>query len=899
MLRKPALDYFFKPGAIAVIGASPGEGSIGFTLLTNLKKDGFTGPIYPINPRHEEILGLKTYPSIAAVGSPIDLTVIAVPIQGVPAAMKECGEARVKAAIIISAGGKEVGEKGVRIEEEIRSEAQRSGIRYLGPNCMGILSPVNSLNASFAAHSAEPGSLALLSQSGAICSAILDWAASEKIGFSHFVSVGSMADLDFADMIDYLGNDPSARSIIIYMENMTRHRKFMSAARSVSRVKPIIVVKSGRSEAAAKAAASHTGALAGQDEAYNAAFRRAGIIRVDTISQLFSCAEALDKMQRPTGDKLAIITNAGGPGVMAVDAFSKWRFEPATLSPETLQKLDAFLPPFWSRGNPIDILGDAPPDRYVQAVHVCLEASELSGLIVILTPQAMTDPTGVAKALANEIKDRQKPFMAVWMGARDVEAGIRILNEARIPTFATPEEAVDTFMHMYSYSRKLEFLQETPPSLPREIQVNTGQARTFINECLKRREKILTEIESKAILSAYGIPVNRTVVASSPQAAAMAAKGIGFPVVVKIYSPDITHKSDVDGVRLHLRSEQEVAAAFEEITSRTRKLKPDARISGVTVQSQVKKSEIELIVGSKRDPQFGPLILFGMGGILTEVLKDSAVALPPLNLLLARRLMERTQVYRILQGYRNIPAANVDLVAEFLVRISQLVTDFPEIVELDLNPVVISDGCPVAIDARIVVEPSEVPAPRHLIISPYPNQYESDWMLKDGTPVLIRPMKPEDESLVADLLDNCSEQTIYFRYFSVIKSWPHEALIRFTQNDYDREIGLVAIGLPPGPTVMMGVGRLVMTPEPDAAEFAVIVADPWQSEGLGWKLIERVIEIAKEKGVRTLYGEVLAQNRPMLDIAKKIGFNILGPEEGTCRVELDPASWTGADYKDA
>jgi acetyltransferase len=483
--------------------------------------------------------------------------------------------------------------------------------------------------------------------------------------------------------------------------------------------------------------------------------------------------------------------------------------------------------------------------------------------------------------------------MVVWMGARNVEAGIRILNEASIPTFATPEEAVDTFMHMYSYSRNLELLQETPPSLPYGIQVNTREARTFIDECLKRGEKVLTEIESKAILSAYGIPVNRTIVASSPPAAAEAARSIGFPVVVKIYSPDISHKSDVDGVREYLRSEQEVTAAFEEITSRARRLKPEARISGVTVQSHVKKSEIELIVGSKRDPQFGPLIVFGMGGILTEVLKDSAVDLPPLNLLLARRLMERTRVYRLLQGYRNIPAANVDLVAEFLVRISQLVSDFPEIVELDLNPVVISDGRPVAVDARIAIEPSEVVAPRHLIISPYPNQYESNWLLKDGTPVLIRPVKPEDEPLVADLLHNCSEQTIYFRYFGVNKNWPHESLIRFTQNDYDREIGIAAIGLPPGPSVMMGVGRLVMTPERDSAEFAVIVADRWQGAGLGMKLVEQVIEIAKENGVRTLSGDVLAENRPMLSLVKKMGFKILSPEMGTCRVELDPASRTG------
>ncbi len=890
MLQKPVLDYFFKPGAIAIVGASSKVGSIGFTLLSNLTKGGFTGPIYPINPNHDEILGHKAYACVSAVGSPIDLAIIAVPIRETPAIMKECGEARVKGVIIISAGGKEVGEEGARLEAEIASEAKRAGIRYLGPNCMGIISPVNNLNASFAAHSAEPGSLALLSQSGAVCSAILDRAAVEKIGFSHFVSIGSMADLDFADLIDYLGNDPKARSIIIYMENMTRHRKFMSAARSVSRIKPIIIVKSGRSEAAAKAAASHTGSLAGRDDAYNAAFRRAGIIRVDTISQLFSCAQALGKMQRPTGASIAFITNAGGPGVMAVDALSNWGGEPAQLGADTFKKLDELLPAFWSRGNPIDILGDAPPERYVRAVHICLEDRELSGLIVILTPQAMTDPTGVAKALAGEVKNRSKPLMAVWMGARDVEAGIGILNEAGIPTFETPEQAVDTFMHMYSYTRNLELLQETPPSFPHEIQVNTRQARTFINECLRRGERILTEVESKAILSAYGIPVNRTVVASTPQAAAEAAKHIGFPVVVKIFSPDITHKSDVDGVRLNLKDEREVAAAFEEITSRVAGTRPEARIAGVTVQNQVKKSEIELIVGSKHDPQFGPLLLFGMGGVLTEVFKDSAVTLPPLNLLLARRLMERTRVHRLLQGYRNIAPANLDLTAEFLVRVSQLVSDFPEIVELDLNPVAISNGRPVAIDARIVVQTSELTAPHHLIISPYPNQYESEWMLEDGTPVLIRPMKPEDEFMVKVLLDNCSPETIYFRYFSVVKNWPHESLVRFTQYDYDREIGIAAIGLPPGPATMMGVGRLVMPPERPDAEFAVIVADPWQGKGLGEKLIERVIEIAGENGVQTLVGDVLPENEKMLSLVKKLGFKLLRLEEGTCKVELDMAS---------
>ena len=886
-MREPFLDHFFKPQAVAVVGASPREESIGFTLVNNLQQGGFPGKIYPINPKHEEIIGLKTYATLAAVQAPIDLAIIAVPIKGVPAILKECGPARVPGAIIISAGGKETGVGGAEIEAEIKAAAAQSGVRYLGPNCLGILCPSQRLNASFAGIDAAPGSLALLSQSGAICSSILDWAAVANIGFSHFVSVGSMADIDFADMIDYLGNEDKASSIIIYMENLARHRKFMSAARSVSRVKPIIVVKSGRSRAAAKAAASHTGALAGQDDTYNAAFRRAGVIRVDTISQLFDCAEALGKMQRPAGGRLAVITNAGGPGVMAVDAFSKWNLEPPALSDATLQALNQFLPPMWSHANPIDILGDAPPEHYLKAVQVCLEAPEFQGMVVILSPQAMTDPTAVARALA-EVTSRAKPVIAVWMGGRMVAEGISILIQAGIPTFPSPEEAVDSFMQMYTYSRNLELLQETPPRLPHDLTVNSKQARTFIDECFKREVKVLSEIESKAILSAYGIPVNHTVVASSAEAAVKAAKAMGFPVVLKVHSPDISHKSEVDGVRLHLHHEAEVLAAYEEITAKARAALPEARLYGVTVQAQVLKGDLELILGSKRDPDFGPIILFGLGGVLTEAFRDTAVDLPPLNLLLARRLMERTQVYRLLQGFRNIPPANQEAVEEILVRLSQLVTDFPEIVELDINPLLIAAGQPVAVDARMVIEASSLPAPRHLIISPYPNQYESDWLLKDGTPVLLRPMRPEDEPLTAELLHNCSDDTIYFRYFHLIKKWTHQMLIRFTQNDYDREIGLAAFGQPPGPETMMGVGRLVMTPERDAAEFAVIVADPWQGKGLGQKLIERVMEIARENGVNLLWGEVLAANQPMLELVKKLGFRVTRSESDDIRrVEME------------
>ncbi len=887
-MRDHLLDYFFKPQAVAVIGASAKEQTIGFNLLNNLRKDGFQGNIYPINPKYEQIMGLQAYPSLTAVQAPIDLAIIAVPIKGVPEIIKECGQTQVPGAIIISAGGKETGPEGKDLELAIKAEAERSGVRYLGPNCLGILCPPHRLNASFAALSAAPGSLALLSQSGAICSAILDWAATEKIGFSHFVSIGSMADIDFADMIDYLGNDEQAKSIIIYMENMTRHRKFMSAARSVSRVKPIIVVKSGRSQAAAKAAASHTGAMAGQDSTYNAAFRRAGIIRVDTISQLFGCAAALGKMQRPTGQDLAIITNAGGPGVMAVDAFSKWNREPAFLSPATVRRLNEFLPPMWSHANPIDVLGDARPEHYLQAVKVCLEAPEIRGLVVILSPQAMTDPTGVAQALAKGVTSWAKPLIAVWMGSKHVAAGIRLLNEAGIPTFSTPEEAVDTFMEMYSYSRNLELLQETPPHMPYDLKVNTKQVRAFIEEHFKRGAKILTEIESKAILSAYGIPVNHTEAASSAAAAAKAAKAIGFPVVVKVNSPDISHKSDINGVQAHLHTEADVIAAFEEIAEAVRTKKPGAKLFGVTVQTQVQPADLELILGSKRDPDFGPIILFGLGGVLTEAFRDTAVDLPPLNLLLARRLMERTKVFSLLRGFRNIPAANLARIEEILVRLSQLVTDFPEIVELDINPLLIAGGQPVAVDARIAIEPSSVQAPRHLIISPYPNEFESDWLLKDGTPVLLRPMRPEDEPLMAEMLASCSDETLYYRHFRLIKKWTHQMLIRFTQNDYDREIGIGAFGQPPGPEVMMGGGRLVRISERDAAEFAVLVADPWQGLGLGQKLIERVIEVARETGVKHLWGEVLAENQPMLEMVKKLGFTIKrDPDSNTRRVSLE------------
>jgi acetyltransferase len=884
-LEKRDLDYLFKPDSVAVIGASEKENSIGRSLVLNLKQADFPGAIYPINPRYSQILGLPAFPAVLELKASIDLAVIAIPIQDVPRVMQECGEAGVKTAVIISAGGRETGPEGEKIEAAIHAEALKWGIRYLGPNCWGVLCPPCRLHASFSPHFARPGSLAFISQSGALCSSIIGWAGQKNIGFSHFLSFGSKADLDFADLIDYLGNEDKVRSIILYMEYLTRHRKFMSAARSVSRVKPIIVIKAHRTFAGARGVTASGVVWPGKDTAYTAAFRRAGIIRVDTFAQLFDCAEALDKVQRPLGSNLGIITNAGGPGTMAVDALSRWQVEPPVLNPKTLEKLREILPPYRIPGNPINLPGDATPERYARAVQIAIEAPELSGLVIILSPQALTDPTGAAQAVVDAVKGKAKPVFAIWMGGDEVAAGTRILNDAGIPTFETPEPAVDTFLEMYSYSRNLELLQQTPPRLPKEFQVNTPQARAFIEQCLARGQRSLTPLESKAILSAYGIPTNPTIAAASRPEAVRAAKDIGFPVVLKIHSPDFNPKTMEGGVRYYLRDEKEVSAAYEQIVEEVSAGHPDAKILGVTVESQEREPDCQLFIGSKRDPDFGPLILFGLGGTFTDIMEDYAIELPPLNVHLAQSLMKRTRIFQVLQGYRHLRPA-LDFLVELLVRISQLVTDFPEIVDLDINPLLLIGNRVVAVDARIIIEPSTVAAPRHLIISPYPNQYESHWLLRDGTPILLRPMKPEDEPLVFDFLNKCSDETIYFRYFKLIKNWTHEMLIRFTQNDYDRELGLMAVAQPPSPEVMLGVSRLVMDADRKKGEFAVIVGDPWQGKGLGPKLLEQLIAVARDLGLHLLYGDVMAQNKPMLEMAKKAGFHSKRLGEGVIRIEM-------------
>ena len=705
------LDKIFEPAAMAVIGASDKKGSIGYALINNIQKGNYPGALFPINPKYKTLNGLKSYPSIAAVGQPIDLAVITTPINTVPSIIRECVKGAVKGAIIVSAGGKEIGQKGREIEGEIKEEAAKGNIRIIGPNCVGVISTHSNLYATFANRMPLKGKMAFISQSGALIGAIIDFSLKKQIGFSHFISVGAMLDADFGDLLDHLGNDPHVDSIVLYMEGLTHPRKFMSAARAVSRIKPIIALKSGRSAAGAKAVASHTGSMAGEDAIYDAAFRRAGIVRVDTIEALFNAAELAAKQPVPKGTGLAVITNGGGPGVMAVDVLSSLGVPPVSPGPETMRKLNAFLPPFWSRGNPIDILGDATPERYRRTVETCLSAREFNGVVIVFVPQAVSDAAEVAANLAEMLVGKTYPVFAVWMGDESVREGREILSKAGIPTYETPERALESFMYMHAYARNLELLQQTPPKLHHTLDFDRAGAATIINNALDRHQTFLTEPTSKALLSCYNIPVNRTELVGTTEKAVHLAREMGYPVAMKICSPDISHKSDAHGVQLNLRNDEDTINAFRKIMAGARAYDPEAEIQGATLQSMMDRADYELILGCKNDPVFGPVLLFGMGGIMTEILKDQAIAFPPLNRLLARRLMESTRVYQLLKGYRNRPRADFHRLEEILISLSQLVTDFPEIVELDINPLILIGSEPCAVDARVILKPSQKKSP--------------------------------------------------------------------------------------------------------------------------------------------------------------------------------------------
>ena len=856
------------------MGASERKNSVGNAVIQNLIEHGFAGDIIPINPNHKKIWDLQTCPCIGDLTTTVDLAVICTPIAVTPQIIKDCAETGVGGAVIISAGGKEIGVEGQKVEAAILAEAQRSGLRIIGPNCVGIMAARSRLNASFADQMPLAGKMAFISQSGAICTAILDLSIKENIGFSYFVSLGDMVDVDFGDMIDYLGGEPEVSSIVMYVESLTHFRKFMSAARAVSRVKPIIALKAGRTRAGALAAASHTGALAGENSVYDAAFERAGILRVKTFEELFDCAELLAKQPKPKGSDLAIITNAGGLGVMAADTLSDYGCEPVILSEDTLKKLNAILPAFWSKRNPVDMLGDASPELYRQVVEILIQAKEVDGLLIMSAPQALTDPSETAAGLVDLIRDQSMPIITSWVGGDGMQKGRQVFNDAGIPTFDTPERAVRAFMDIYRFSQNIDMLQQIPSRLHRRLEFNRQKASLLVHTGLQTENHLLTEMASKALLSAYGIPVNPMKTAATRKEAVEMAKDVGFPVVLKINSADITHKSDANGVQLDLKNEQEVSKAFEQIIQNAKAYNSKARLDGVTLQPMIKHTDLELILGAKKDLDFGPVILFGMGGILAEVLKDQAIALPPLNRLLAKCLMEKTRVYRLLRGYRNIPPANLDLLEEILIRLAHLVTDFSEIQELDINPLVITANGFSAVDARILLNAPEKPSPLHLVISPYPDQYEEHTTTNTGIGIFIRPIRPEDAPLLVDLFESLSPRSVYLRFFTPLKQLPHTMLARFTQIDYDRHIALVALGETEPSEKMLGVARVISGRNISDAEFSVVVADPWQGKGIGAALLQRCLSIAQERGIQKITGTVLAENTQMLALGRKLGFTI-------------------------
>jgi len=879
------LGRIMKPRQIAVVGASEKEGTIGNAVMRNLLEGGFPGPVLPVNPKYANIHGLSTYRSVGDLDAGTDLAVIAVPIRNVPEVVRGCVKKNIAGAIVISAGGKEIGEVGREIEKQIYDAAAPARFRIVGPNCLGVIRPGGNLNTSFVSGMPAAGNLAFVSQSGAICSSILDMAFKERIGFSYFVSIGSMIDVDFGDMIDYLGNDYSVKSILLYIESITNFRKFMSAARSVSRVKPIIVLKAGRSSSGAKAAASHTGSMVGEDAVYDVAFKRAGIVRVDTIEELFDCAELMGKQPRPAGSRLAIVTNGGGPGVMAADILSHHGHEPTQLSTETMGKLDEILPSCWSRNNPIDILGDATVERFRKVLEICLSAREFDGTLAILAPQAMTEPLKVAETLVETMQGHSYPIFTCWMGGKSIDAAVELLNKAGIPTFETPERAIRAFLYMVTYAKNHEMLMEVPPKLTRNMIFDKKKAEEILT--WNPEKGLMVESDTWDLLEAYGLPTIRIKVADTEEKAVRIGRQIGYPLVMKVLSPDISHKTDAGGVRLDLRCEADVRNAYRQIKDSAVRFKPEAKIEGVTMQMYLAGPDFEILLGGRRDLDFGPVIVFGMGGIYTEVLRDRALGLPPMNRLLARRMMEETKVYTLLKGYRNRPPADQESLEEMVLRLSQLLVDFPQIAEIDMNPVLIKDGKPAVVDARIFLSPINVPSTFHLVISPYPGENEYHMVTESNVRIFVRPVKPEDAPLFVDLFQILSPTTIYFRFFGVLKELQPEMLARFTQIDYDREIALVAIDEHSEVERMLGVARVIGDPDAVEGEFAVLVADAWQGKGIGVALLRKLLLIAEKRGFKYIHGVVLKENTRMLALGKKMGFTInRGEDSGEHELQI-------------
>jgi acetyltransferase len=879
-----------------VIGATEKEGSVGRTVIWNLISSPFGGTVYPVNPKRENILGIKAYPNIKDLPDQIDLAVIVTPAPTVPNIIEECVEAGVKGAIVISAGFKEVGPEGAKLEEQILENARKGKMRIIGPNCLGVMNPLTGLNATFATATAQPGNVAFISQSGALCTSVLDWSFKEHVGFSAFVSIGSMLDVGWGDLIYHLGDDPHTNSIVIYMETIGDARSFMSAAREVALTKPVIVIKPGRTEGAARAAASHTGSLTGSDEVLEAAFRRCGVLRVNTIGEIFSMAEVLSKQPRPSGPNLTILTNAGGPGVLAVDALITSGGKLADISADAMEKFNEILPPQWSHNNPVDILGDASPERYAKSLEVAAQDENSDGLLVVLTPQAMTDPTATAEALKDYAQSYDKPILASWSGGQDISAGESILNKAGIPTFMYPDTAAEAFAYMWKYTDNLQALYETV-SLPQDSasRIDREAASAIIEKSRSSGRYLLTEAESKQLLAAYGISTVPTLIATAADEAVKEAEELGYPVVLKLHSETVTHKTDVGGVQLNLDDEQAVRSAFEAIKQGVSKKHSVDDFLGVTVQPMINLDEAyELIIGSSIDPQFGPVVLFGMGGTLVEVFKDRALGLPPLNATLARRMIERTTIFEALKGIRGRPPVDIPALEALLVNFSQLVAEQPWIKELDINPLLASHEGLLALDARVLIHEAkdESQLPR-LAIRPYPSQYVAPWTMKDGTEVTIRPISAEDEMLMRGFHESLSDKTVYMRYLSPLMAsmrTTHARLARVTHNDYDREIALVVEGEENGEKAIFGVARLSkLRGTNEEGRFTMLISDNYQAKGLGKELLTRIIQIGRDEKIKRIIALMSPDNDAMKKLCRRVGFSSfeVDAENGMLKAQIE------------
>lgn len=877
------LNRFFTPQSVAIVGASERAESVGFRLLLNMQEAGFKGGLYPVNNKREELLGLKAYPDLNAVPEDLDLVVIATPAPTVPDIIRQCGEKNVTSVIIITAGFGELGEEGIRLQQEVLDIAHRYSIRIIGPNCLGVIRPSGYLNATFGDGIVKDGSLALLSQSGAVCTAILDWAKSQDIGFSTVVSMGGAADIDFGEVLDYLSTDSKTTGILMYVEGIRDARRFLSGLKAAARLKPVILIKSGRHEAGCKAAMSHTGAMVGGDNVFDAAIARAGVVRAYSITELFSAARVLANNYVVNDNRLAIITNAGGPGVMSTDRAEDVGVKMAELSPAGIAALNAVLPVHWSHANPVDILGDATSERYQKALAVCLNDDHIDGVLVILTPQAMTNPTQVAECIIAGAAASNKPVLASWTGGARVQEGRNLFANSNVAHFSTPEVAVDAFSLLTHYTQNQILLKQIPSPSNELAAPDVAGARLIIERVLSEGRQVLTAQEAKAILAAFHIPVTQTIKVANAKDAMIAGETLGFPVVLKVNMAEFSHKSDIGGVRLNINSVQDISRNFLEMETAIKQKYPDINEVGMTVEPMFKShSGRELMIGVVRDPVFGPAISFGLGGTMVEILKDSAVALPPLNAYMVEQMIAKTKAAKYLQAFRQLPPADTKALVDVLLNVSTMVSELPEILELDINPLIVDEHGVMAVDARIKAQVSHQLSPyAHMAIHPYPHELIQHYQLTNGVNITIRPIRPEDAMLEKDFVHRLSERSKYFRFMQALQELTPEMIVRFTQIDYDREMAFVAVSDDENMPNELGVGRYMRNPDGHSVEFALVVADDCQCLGIGSRILKTLMQAAKNKGISFFEAEVLTTNTPMLGLVKKLGFSVETASEGS------------------